>query len=96
MLTPKEQKILARLEENMRMPAWKFILIYGMTFGVLVAIFTAAIDVLFGGVALSEVFRKRIWVNLAMAPVAGVFFGYILRWMQTKSYQKLKEKEQLP
>ncbi|NOT51820.1 MAG: hypothetical protein HOP10_11155 [Chitinophagaceae bacterium] len=96
MLTPKEQKTLARLEETMRMPAWKFILIYGLIFGVLLAIITSVIDVLAGGVPVSELFRKRLWINLAMAPVAGVFFGYILRWMQTKQYQKLKEKEHLP
>jgi hypothetical protein len=96
MLTPKEQKVLARMEKNMRMPAWKFILIYGLTFGILLAIFTSIIDVLMGDVSVNEVLRKRIWINLTMAPLAGIFFGYILRWMQTKQYQKLKEKEHLP
>lgn len=96
MLTAKEKKNLARLESNMKMPAWKFILVYGLTFGILLAIFTVAIDVLTTNVPWSEVFRKRLWINLAMAPVAGVFFGYILRWLSIKQYAKLKAKENMP
>ncbi len=93
MLTPKEKKSLTRLESNMKMPAWKYILIYGLTFGILLAIFTAVIDVLTANVPWSEIFRKRLWINLAMAPIAGVFFGYILRWLSIKQYAKLKAKE---
>lgn len=93
MLTPKEKKALTRLESSMKMPAWKYILIYGLTFGILLAIFTAVIDVLTANVPWSEIFRKRLWINLAMAPIAGVFFGYILRWLSIKQYAKLKAKE---
>jgi len=96
MLTSKEKKTLARLESDMKMPAWKYILIYGLTFGILLAIFTSAADVLTANAPLSEIFRKRLWVNLAMAPVAGVFFGYILRWLSIKQYAKLKAKETMP
>lgn len=95
MLTTKEQKKLARLEDDMKMPPWKYILIYGMIFGVLLAIITAATD-LFQGITVTEILRKRIWVNLAMAPVAGVLFGAILRWLSIKQYFKLKAKERLP
>ena len=75
------------------MPPWKFILIYGLTFGIMAAVFSAALDVLTGGYTVSQVVRKRIWINLAMAPIAGVFFGYILRWFITRQYAKLKAKE---
>ena len=93
MLTTKEKKTLARLESSMKMPAWKFILIYGLTFGILLAIFTAVIDVMTANVTWAEIFRKRLWINLATAPMAGVFFGYILRWLSIKQYAKLKAKE---
>ena len=96
MLTPKEQKTLTRLESELKMPTWKYLLIYGLTFGVLLAIFTAVIDVLIHDIPVAEVLRKRIWVNLAMAPVAGIFFGYILRWFSIQQYQKLKAKERQP
>ncbi len=97
MLTAKEQKKLAGLEDDMKMPVWKYILIYGvLSFGILLAIITAVIDVVANGVPVAEIFKKRLWINLAMAPVAGVFYGYIYRWLNIKEYHKLKSKEHLP
>ncbi len=93
MLTEKEKKTLARLENDLAMPRWKYTLIYGLTFGLLATIFSLLIDVLAGRVPLSEIFRNRIWISLAMAPVAGLLFGIILRWLSVKHYLKLKRKE---
>ncbi|MEK7224317.1 MAG: hypothetical protein AAB221_01380 [Bacteroidota bacterium] len=93
MLTPREQKTLKRLEAEMKVKAWKYILIYGLSFGVLLAITTAIVDAVTAGAPISGIFKKRIWINLATAPIAGVFFGYILRWLSTKQYAKLKAKE---
>lgn len=96
MLTEKEEKSLARLKDNLSMPRWKYLLIYGLTFGILLAIISSVTDVLIAGVPVSEVFRKRIWVNLAMAPIAGFLFGSIMRWLSVKQYIRLAEKQSLP
>jgi len=96
MLTPKEQKTLARLERNLKMATWKYILIYGFSFGLLASFFSAVIDVWAHNLPVTDIFKKKLWINLALAPVAGLFFGYILRSFSIKQYQKLKEKERLP
>jgi hypothetical protein len=93
MLTEKENKTLIRLESDVAMPRWQYILIYGLTFGILMAIFNALTDVLIDKVPLAEIFRKKIWVNLAKAPIGGLLFGIILRWFSVKHYLKLKRKE---
>jgi hypothetical protein len=96
MLTEKEKKSLANLTENLTMPKWKFLLIYGLTFGILLAVTSSLADVFLAGVPVAEVLGKRLWINLAMVPVAGFLFAMILRWLNVKQYVKLKQKESLP
>ncbi len=96
MLTEKEKKSLVRITDDLAMPRWKYLLVYGLTFGILLAIISSITDVLIVGVPVSEIFRKRIWVNLAMAPFAGFLFGWIMRWLSVKQYIKLKQKESIP
>lgn len=96
MLTEKEEKSFARLKNDLAMPRWKYLLMYGLSFGILLGIISCVTDVLFAGVPVSEVFRKKIWVNLAMAPIAGFLFGSIMRWLSVKQYIKLAEKQSLP
>jgi hypothetical protein len=96
MLTEKEKKSFARLKNDLAMPRWKYLLMYGLSFGILLGIISCVTDVLFAGVPVSEVFRKKIWVNLAMAPIAGFLFGSIMRWLSVKQYIKLAEKQSLP
>lgn len=96
MLTAKEEKTFNKYREELSLPKWKFYLIYGLTFGILLTIFNAIIDVLFNGVTVAEIFRKRIWVGLAMAPLAGLLYAYILRWGYLNHFKKLKKKKDLP
>jgi len=95
MLTDKEKKKITRLKDDLSMPRWKYLLVYGLPFGVLLTIISVVTDVLFAGVSVAEIFGRRIWFNLAMIPVAGFLFGFILRWLNVKQYIKLKEKESL-
>lgn len=93
MLTAKEEKTFNKYREELSLPKWKFYLIYGLTFGILLTIFNAIIDVLFNGVTVAEIFRKRIWIGLATAPLAGFLYGFIIRWLYIKHYMKLKSKK---
>ena len=93
MLTPKEKKQLTRYEEDLAMPKWKYILFYGLAFGILMVIITSLTDVFFNEITVSEIFRKRLWINLATVPFAGFFYGLLMRWLMVKQYRKLKGKE---
>jgi hypothetical protein len=93
MLTPKEKKRLARLEKHLAMPRWKYLLLYGLPFGILAVLLTSVIDILVQGITVTEILRKRTWLNLVTIPVAGFLFAKILHWLSVKEYLKLKRKE---
>ena len=96
MLTLNEEKRLTRLKEDLTMPKWKYLLVYGLSFGIAIAIISPLIDVLIGWVPLSDIFKRRFWINLAMAPLTGYLFASIYRWLSVKQYIKLKEKNHSP
>jgi hypothetical protein len=95
MLTEKEKKLLNRYEEDLAMPKWKYVLLYGLSFGLLLVIINVITDLLFDNVTLSEIFRRRFWISLATAPLGGILFGLIMRWLSLKQYRKLKDKESI-
>jgi hypothetical protein len=91
MLTPKEQKRLRKCESELAMPKWKYILIYGLTFGVMAFIFSTLWDLIIDG--------KSIQWNLGLLAsflirlvVGGITFGWILRIFVMREYKKLKAK----
>ena len=95
MLTEKEKKLLSRYEEDLAMPKWKYVLLYGLSFALLLVIISVITDLLFDNVTLSEIFRRKFWISLAKAPLGGVLFGTIMRWLILRQYRKLKEKESI-
>ena len=97
MLTSKEEKRLKEYEEQMAMPKWKHILIYGVlawgvTVGILVSLFSLLVD----GISFGKILRRDLWINLIGFPVGGVFVGIIFRWSLPRQIKKLREKESLP
>ena len=96
MLTEKEKKTFAKLKNNLAMPRWKYLIVYGLPFVIAITIISPLIDVLTGWVPLSELFRRRFWINMAMAPVAGYLFASIFRWLCVKKYLRLIEKNHSP
>lgn len=95
MLAPKEKKRLTRLEKHLAMPRAKYLLLYGLTFGILLVVFTTSIDMVQQKTSFAELFRKRIWLNLITIPVTGFLFAKILHWLSVKEYLKLKRKERM-
>jgi hypothetical protein len=77
MLTPQEKKSLARIEKNLGMPRWKFILIYGLIFGVTLVAVTSAIDIVAKRLTVGELVSRRLWINLAIIPISGFLFAKI-------------------
>lgn len=96
MLSEKEKKALARYEEQLSYPKWKFILIYGvLSWGILTALLYSLVMVLAGQYTFGELLRKNIWINLAIYMIAGILFGWLIRKVIPKSIKRLREKEQL-
>jgi hypothetical protein len=93
MLTPKEKKKLASVEETLAMPRWKFILYNGLSFGILLAMISFAADIWIQKVPMDEWFRQKFWFNIAAIPVAGFLFAKIMHWLTVKKYLELKQKE---
>ena len=93
MLTDKEKKLSNRLKDDLAMPKWKFILIYGLSFGLLMVIISSIMDIIFEHISLSELFARRFWQYLRTAPIAGLLFGLLARWVYTRHDRKLQTKE---
>ena len=94
MLTEKEKKMLARYEQDLALPKWKYVLVYGvLAFGLIMTFAMLISDLIFSNYTASQIFKKRIWGHLITAPIAGVLYGITMRWLVSKQYHKLKGKE---
>lgn len=84
------------MEQQMEMPKWKYVLIYGvLSWGISTAIlYTLAMSLIVGR-SINSILRKDIWINLVTFMIAGIFFGLILRKMLPRYILKLKDKEKL-
>lgn len=91
MLTLKEQRRLKRYETDLAMPLWKYILIYGLTFGVILFIFLTLSDYFFEKIVIhwniTLLFRAIITITLT-----GLLYGWILRIFVKRDYKRLKSK----
>ena len=92
MLTEKEKKTLRHYEDDLAMPKWKYVLLYGLTFSVLMTGLTFLTDSVFD----NKPFGKPGWRLLIMIPVATILYGTIMHRITKTYYRKLKRKELLP
>lgn len=93
MLDPKEKNLLLRIETRLAMPRWKFILIYGLSFGFALVLITSGIDLATKRKTVDEVTGKALWFNLLLIPVSGFIFAKLMHWLTVKKYLELKQKE---
>ncbi len=94
MLTDKEKKLLVRYEEDISIPKWKYILIYGvLSFGIIMAVATAISDLIFKDDRSTEIVGIRILRYLLTGMISGFFYGIVMHWLMKKQYHKLKAKE---
>ena len=94
MLTEKEKRILANHEEKLAMPVRKFILIFGvLAWGIPVALMYSAMTLAVTDKTLPDLLQKELWINLILFPLGGILYGWVIRKLMTRQYQKLKAKE---
>lgn len=91
MLTTKEQLRLKRYEKDMAMPAWKYILIYGLTFGIVLFIFLSLSDYIFEGITFHWNIRLLVKAILIIS-IGGFLYGWLIRIFVKRDYKKLKSK----
>jgi pilus assembly protein TadC len=96
MLTEKEKLMLARMEKQIAMPKWKYILFYGvLAWGIFTAIGVSLLSLLFFKKTVADIINRDLWINLVTFMIGGVFFGLLMRnWGLPKQVKQLKEKEQ--
>jgi hypothetical protein len=94
MLTEKEQKLKSQAEQRLAMPAWKFVLLYGiLLWGIPVGILVGLVKVAFGGNTFDLWLKKDLWINLVVFTLTGILFGFIVRGMVQRQLKKLRDKE---
>ena len=91
MLTAKEQRRLKRYESDFAMPKWKYILGYGLTWGILMFIFSTISDFVFDktSVQWDLSLLRSFFVKVS---IGGLLFGWFMRMISLRDYKKLKSK----
>ena len=89
MLSKSEQKFLADYKGFLQKPKWKVILIYGLSWAVLMIIFTTAFDYFIKG----HLPGRDIWFRLLYFPLGGLAYGLFFRWYVIRRCKKLKGKQ---
>src|ERR1051325_9805179 len=91
MRTAKEQKRFKKYEEDLAMPKWKFILVYGLSFGILMFIITTVENYFFDKKNFH--WNSQLLVSaLITISVGGFLFGWMMRKFYRWDYKKLKSK----
>jgi len=91
MLDAKEQRLVKRYKDVLRMPRWKYILLYCIIgWGITVAILVLLFD------AITE-WKLPKWNDVFWAfllyPLGGITLGFFWRWWAGRQLNKLEEKQ---
>lgn len=82
------------MERRLQMPKRQFVLKYGVILWALpVAIFITAFEYLYSGKSLQQQWNEGLIFRFLIFPVGGIIYGYILRNIIQKQYDKLKSKD---
>ena len=93
MLTEKQKRQIAKYEEDLAMPKWKYVLVNGLIFSILLVISNWISDFIRNDKSVSEVIADRPWKYLITIPLSTFLFGFLMHWFISIHYRKLKNKE---
>ncbi len=88
MLSKSEQQFLDRYKTEMGEPKWRFILRYGLAYGILMIAFTSAYDYYNKQTLPFQRFIFRIFLYL----LGGLAYGAWFRWFAARRVRKIKKK----
>jgi O-antigen/teichoic acid export membrane protein len=89
MLTEKEKKRLKKYEEDLAMPKWKFILGYGLSFGIITFILSTVADYFLDNDNFHWSYRLLI-TGIGRIVLSGFLFGWVMRKFVKYYYKQLK------
>ena len=93
MLTEKEQRTMKMYEKQLKLPKWKYILLYGvLLWGITVLIITLLYDRFILGRSFEQQWHDDMIARIIAMPFAGIFFGWFMWQLSQKRLKKLKER----
>lgn len=90
MLDKYEEGFLNQYKTQLQKPKWKFILIYGISWVVLVMAIMLPLEYFVFNKGSFTV--KRFLGSVAIWLIGGMAYGWWLRWYLMKKYRKLQDK----
>jgi hypothetical protein len=94
MLSEKDRKLLTMYERQLQAPRWRFIVLNGLLWGVLVLIFMSLVEYFFRKKTFTEQWNDDLPGRLIIMPIAGLVYGWIMRRIAEKKYRELKQQDQ--
>lgn len=89
MLPKSDTKFLQTYKAELEKPKWKFIVAYGLGYGLVMFVFTLAYDYFFN----IEVFTaKEILIRFAIWLLGGLAYGLWFRWYAQRRVKKLERR----
>lgn len=95
MLTEKEKKELLNYRQQLEMPPFRYILIHGLTWAILLIILMSLIEYIFLKRSLQVQWEEGLLLRIVIMPFAGLLYGWINRQIILNRYRKLKAKESI-
>jgi hypothetical protein len=93
MLSEKDRRLLSVYERQLQVPKWRFIILNGLLWGILVLVFMSAVEYFFRKKTFTEQWNDDLPTRLIIMPIAGLFYGWIMRRIAQRKYQQLKQQE---
>lgn len=89
MLSKSDTKFLRTYKSELDKPKWKFVLAYGLAYGLVMFVFTLAYDYFFN----KEVFTaKEVLIRFVVWLLGGLAYGLLFRWFVERRVKKLERK----
>lgn len=95
MLNEKEKNALRIYNEQLRMPKLKYILIHGLTWGILLLVIMSLIEIFIMKKSLQQQWEEGLLTRIIIMPFAGLLYGWISRRIIEKRFSELQKKESI-
>jgi uncharacterized membrane protein YbhN (UPF0104 family) len=93
MLNEKEKNILLHYEKGLKTSKWKYIIINGLVWGILVLLVMSLIEYFFQKKTLEEQWKDGLLIRIIIMPFAGLLYGWFMRRTMERKHSELKQKE---
>ncbi len=93
-MTQIEEKQRARMEKDLAIPRWKYIVSNGIAWGISVSVLLFLVDWIIHKKSPASQWAEGFWMYLLIMPFAGLLYGWMVRTLLERRYRKLKSREE--